>query len=251
MKLFWKIFAWFWGAMVLMGAALFAAVTATQPDPLPAPWRQATSQALSLHAHECARSFEKGGVPALSDALRRLHGDGRARLWLFDTQGRFLVREPLVKPPTAPPFGAPDPDSPDGVQRFDSFGQPDGAGPGRGAMPSHIEEMLVALAKGAGEAEDGEARFKALGRNVLVAQSVATRRGRYVLAGEMSSPPGGRVPLDSGALALWRCGCAWCWARARWDAGAWRATSRPRSSRCATPRSAWPRATCKRASMVG
>lgn len=210
MRLFWKIFAWFWSAMVLMGGALFAVVTATQPDPLPAPWRQATGQALSFHAQECARAFEKGGKPALTASLQRLRGDGRTRLWLFDAQSRFIVREPLAKVPAAPPFGAPPsgsvkPNVSSGVQRFDRFGQPDGAGPGRGALPERIEAQLLALVRQVLEHEDNQAWFESLGRNALVAQSVATARGRYALAGEMSSPPGGRAPIESGALALRLC----------------------------------------------
>ena len=206
MKLFWKIFAWFWSAMVVMGAALFGVITATQPDPLPQAWRQATGQALSLHAVGCARAFERGGATGLSAVLHQLHGDGRTRLWLFDSAGRFIVRPNFDKPSTPPPFGSSDFGVSNGVQRFDSFGRPDGAGPRRGPLPRDIEALLLALVKKALYQEDGEAQFQKLGRNVLVAQSVAGTAGRrYVLAGEMSSPPGGRAPIESGALMLRLC----------------------------------------------
>jgi len=76
-------------------------------------------------------------------------------------------------------------------------------GPGHGPMPSHAAERLTNLVQGALDANHGQTRFESLGRIVLVAQSVVAPSGRhFVLAGKTHSPPGGRAPLDSGALLL-------------------------------------------------
>jgi hypothetical protein len=97
MSLFWKIFVWFWSAMVVMGAALWGVVTATRPDPLPSAWRQATSQSLPIYAAQSAEAFEKGGAKALAESLRHLRNRGRNRLWLFDQSAHSLSGDPQAE----------------------------------------------------------------------------------------------------------------------------------------------------------
>ncbi len=222
MNLFWKIFIWFWSAMVVMGAALFGIATATRPDPLPAAWRQATSQALSVYAAQTVEAYEKGGTAALDASLQRLSGHGPTRLRLYDAMARPLSRE-ITRDKAAARgrgrsvrrmsrdqlFDGPLPDDrldgdvPDGeMQNFDSLGRRDGYGPDRGEMPDHVRADLNFLIQRAIDENTQSAQFALNGRTALVAQTTQDAAGRvYVLAGQLNRPPEGRAPIQ--AQTLW------------------------------------------------
>ncbi|MDF2440410.1 MAG: two-component system, OmpR family, sensor histidine kinase CpxA [Abditibacteriota bacterium] len=222
MNLFWKIFAWFWGAMVVIGGALFGVVTATRPDPLPAAWRQATTQSLAVFAAQSADAYEKGGVAALKTSLMRLRGRGprpgagrgHTRLWLYNASGHPLVAPSAMAPSSSggPADSIPQRSTQSPLQqpfergefeRGDRFGHRDGFGPGRGPLPEHVQERLNQLVGDVLGQSGPATRFESIGPAVLVAQRVAGPSGRrYALAGEMPRPPEGRAPLESGALVL-------------------------------------------------
>ena len=204
MNLFWKIFIWFWSAMIVLGAALFGIATATRPDPLPAAWRQATSQALLVYAAQNIEAYEKGGASSLNTSLQRLRGRGPTRFWLYDGAARQLSSNPAPNFSPSPDDGPPDDDdnAPSGeMERFDNGGRRDGFGPGRGPLPDHVREDLSSLIQKV--LHTNTAQFALNGRTVLVAQVARSAAGRtYVLAGEMSRPHGSREPIQSQTLWL-------------------------------------------------
>ena len=89
-RLFWKIFGWFWGAMVLIGLAMFLVVLTTRPDPMPQSWRQNTAAALHAAAGVAVAEWERGGAPALRATLRNASRANDARFRLLDAKGARL-----------------------------------------------------------------------------------------------------------------------------------------------------------------
>lgn len=97
-RLFWKIFAWFWGAMVLIGAALYLTVLTAAPDPMPAPWRESAAQTLAAYAANAVRDFESGGQRSLRAYLSQIGSRSFSHFWLFDAGGRELSGLPIPPP---------------------------------------------------------------------------------------------------------------------------------------------------------
>ncbi|HEY0074417.1 MAG TPA: ATP-binding protein [Abditibacteriaceae bacterium] len=122
-RLFWKIFGWFWGAMVLIGLALYFVVLTTRPDSLPQAWRDTAEAGLRATGRNAADTYETQGPVALLAFLNteaRLPG---THYWLFNNWGRELSGAPLpsarptsdgnntngdsdLLPPEAPPSSA-------------------------------------------------------------------------------------------------------------------------------------------------
>ncbi|HEX8235379.1 MAG TPA: ATP-binding protein [Abditibacteriaceae bacterium] len=132
-SLFLKIFLWFWGAMILIGLALFLVVTTTLPNPLPAPWRESTGNALAAYAAAAASAWEQGGRPQLAAYLVKQGQQSNSNLHFFDEQDRELSGR-LFARPAAPPFGRRPGNQlpferPDGP-RFESGPPPGGRWPG-------------------------------------------------------------------------------------------------------------------------
>src|ERR1044071_1667938 len=87
MKLFLKIFIWFWLTMILIGAALIISVaTIGESTPGP-PWMDFVSSALRLHAQEAAKAFEKGGVTSLEAYLENIEDDYPFKTYFYNEQG--------------------------------------------------------------------------------------------------------------------------------------------------------------------
>ena len=97
-RLFWKIFGWFWGAMILIGLALYTVVLTTRPDPMPLEWRRNTASALGATATVLVAEWERGGAPALRKTLRSAQRGGRVRLRLLDANGQRLGRNAEDEP---------------------------------------------------------------------------------------------------------------------------------------------------------
>ena len=90
-RLFWKIFGWFWGAMILIGLALYTVVLTTRPDPMPLEWRHNTASALRVTAALMVSQWESGGAAALRAARRNAQRGETVRFWLLDGQGERLI----------------------------------------------------------------------------------------------------------------------------------------------------------------
>jgi signal transduction histidine kinase len=87
MKLFLKIFIWFWLAMVLVGAALIISVATTSEEQAGPPWLDFVESALRLQARQAADAFERGGLAALDANLKEVERGASVEAYLFDEQG--------------------------------------------------------------------------------------------------------------------------------------------------------------------
>ena len=103
-RLFWKIFGWFWGAMILIGLALYTVVLTTRPDPMPPEWRRNTTSALRVTAALMVSEWERGGAAALRTAQRNAQRGENGRFRLLDGKGERLFpnRNPAVEREAAP-----------------------------------------------------------------------------------------------------------------------------------------------------
>jgi two-component system sensor histidine kinase CpxA len=99
-SLFWKIFLWFWGAILLIGAALYGVVLTTPPDPMPRPWRETASRLLASYARESVARWDTSGPQKLNDYFDELDRDTQGHFWLFDSSGREVSGRPI--PPHIP-----------------------------------------------------------------------------------------------------------------------------------------------------
>ena len=97
-RLFWKIFGWFWGAMILIGLALYTVVLTTRPEAMPLEWRRNTASALRATATVLAAEWERGGAPMLRSAQRSAQRGGKVRLRLLDANGERLGRNTEDEP---------------------------------------------------------------------------------------------------------------------------------------------------------
>src|SRR5689334_1751170 len=138
-RLFWKIFGWFWGSMILIGLALYFVVLTTRPDPMPSAWRDAASTTLAVTAASAISDWEKSGAESLAATLRESGHQATSRFWLFDENGVELSGMPL--PPAAgeerrPPFMPPDDQGPeDRPAPLDGQMPPNDRIPSNGQMP--------------------------------------------------------------------------------------------------------------------
>ena len=187
-RLFWKIFGWFWGAMVLIGLALYFVVLTTRPDPLPAAWRTTAASALQATATAAAAQWERGGKTALAQNLANEGERTRTHLWLFSSDGRELSGKPLPSKDDpgnrggrrdGPRGGRGGP--PDGLFGFprENRGQPDDA------------RTLAQLRMKA--ARENETAFESFGPRAWAITPIRTQTNKlYFLAALMPSPRFGR-----------------------------------------------------------
>ena len=167
-RLFWKIFGWFWGAMVLIGLTLYFVVLTTRPDPLPLAWRDTAEAGLRVTGRNAANAYETGGQTALLDYLKSEAWQSETRYWLFDNAGSELSGVPL------PGQGAPN---------------------NMGESESPLASLLKKVRDRA--LQDREAVFENAGPFTLVTTVVKSpQRRSYVLAALMPSPRFGRPATD-------------------------------------------------------
>ena len=90
MRLFVKIFLWFWAAMVIATFA-FALVLSIAPEQTIARWRSSTTTAVILYAQSAAEEMDRYGVHALDNYFDRLQSSGRVRAALLDENGNLIA----------------------------------------------------------------------------------------------------------------------------------------------------------------
>jgi len=95
LKLYWKIFLWFWLAMVVVSVALATSVYVTRSKSQEARFKKLTDSLLSLQARYMAEIYEARGVDALSDYLANLEEGGKDHAALYDTKGSNLLKNSL------------------------------------------------------------------------------------------------------------------------------------------------------------
>ncbi len=88
MRLFSKIFLWFWLALALVGATLAFAVAATQAETDEARWRDVAGTAVRVYAQTAADTYENAGADALVIYLQRVEQTARMKTRIFDERGR-------------------------------------------------------------------------------------------------------------------------------------------------------------------
>lgn len=221
-RLFWKIFGWFWGTMVLIGLALYFFVLTTRPDPLPSAWRETIGSILSAQAVSAVAAYERGGSGVLSGALLTARQNQEGRFWLFDEQGKELSGLPVLSgfmnqgdaALEAEPGSEPGREPNRGPQGSPQRGsRPGGPGrPGRGAPPEPppstfgnffggddqnlpTADLLNNMVRRALQHED--TMFELAGPEVMVAQEAPGPQGRkYIIAGFLPRPHFGRPAAD-------------------------------------------------------
>jgi two-component system sensor histidine kinase CpxA len=90
MRLFVKIFLWFWATLVI-STFIFVAITALAPEQTIARWRSSTADAVTLYAQSAAEEMDRYGVDALNNYFDRLQASGRVRAALLDENGVRLA----------------------------------------------------------------------------------------------------------------------------------------------------------------
>jgi two-component system sensor histidine kinase CpxA len=181
-SLFWKIFGWFWLAMIAMGLTLFLVVTTTRPDPLPRPWRDSMGAALTAYASSAANVWETRGQSGLTSYLSAQEARTQGQFWFFTEHGRELSGNFLL------PRGKRRPPPPD-VGLFSMFRQ---RRPRRSPPFEHWQRLMQrALA-------EENAVFEMDGPRVLAMQQIIAPSGaRYVLATNLPRPEFGRPVADA------------------------------------------------------
>lgn len=214
-RLFWKIFGWFWGAMVLIGLALYTVVLTTRPEPMPLEWRKNTASALSATATVMVSEWERGGAPALRAAQRSAQRGGRARLRLLDAKGERVGRP------------ADDASSSRNRQnqRSDDAREPSLSGPENSRFSDDAaadagRARFRQLVKRASASE--QPVFELFGTRVAVALRETSEKGvNYVLVADLPRPEAGRAvanartQLIGGGVALLLSGLV-CWGLVRY-----------------------------------
>ena len=192
-RLFWKIFGWFWGAMVLIGLALYFVVLTTRADPLPGAWRDTVGTLLGGVGVSAAGILKKEGATALAASLEASGRRADSRFWLFDEAGRELSG--LRLPPGLhrsdnPLFQPPDdenrPPRPAGRRP-----PPDQGEPPSGARITDMCRRVLA------ENDAQDTMFEVAGPMVMAAQSVSGADGRrYAIAALLPRPRFGRPAAE-------------------------------------------------------
>ena len=203
-RLFWKIFGWFWGAMILIGLALYTVVLTTQPDPMPLEWRRNTTAALAATATVLVAEWEHGGALALRKTLRSAQRGGKMRLRLLDKNGERLGRNAEDESVENAPLNRP-------MKRADNARTPD-----LSALESRFDDDKFAA--------DARARFRQLvkkaatsnqpvfeifgPRAVAVLRETSETGVDYILVADLPRPESGRpaaaarTQLVGGIVAL-------------------------------------------------
>lgn len=102
-SLFFKIFFWFWLAMVVIGVVLVAVTVSTQSTLIIPLQRGMISSALTSYARTSADTYESGGRRELAKQLLYAERHTHIRVFLFDREGREVSGLLASKP-----FGVPD-----------------------------------------------------------------------------------------------------------------------------------------------
>ena len=214
-RLFWKIFGWFWGAMILIGLALYTVVLTTRPDPMPLEWRHNIASALSATATVLVSEWERGGVPALRAAQRSAQRGGNVRLRLLDAKGERLGRNAEMES-DAPRNRAPERDenrrNPN-LSALESRAFDDDSA-------SEARARFRQLIQRAGRSK--QPIFEILGARAIVALRETSDSGvNYILIADLPRPESGRpaanarTQLIGGAVALVLSGLV-CWGLVRY-----------------------------------
>src|SRR6266542_5359460 len=87
-SLFFKIFIWFWLAMILVNVALFVSVALTRPSPTGRPWRDLTM--VGTYAQKAGEVYDEGGRNALDAYLSETERSSGIYGALFDDLGAEL-----------------------------------------------------------------------------------------------------------------------------------------------------------------
>ena len=228
-RLFWKIFGWFWGAMVLIGLAMFTVVLTTRPDPMPQSWRQNTASALHATAAVAVSEWERGDAPALRNALRNASRENDARLRLLNSWGERLTPNRARDAPNAT---APQNDRPtagntpiaEGNRRdFEKRESDNSVGRARfndDQAGTQLRARFRALIARAAQSEAPQ--FELLGERAVVALRETSESGRkYLLIADLPRPQSGRpaaaarTQLIGGLVALALSGLV-CWGLVRY-----------------------------------
>ena len=231
-RLFWKIFGWFWGAMVLIGLALWTVVLTTRPDPMPTEWRKNTVGALSATAAVMVSEWERDGAGALRAATRSAQRNGGARYLLLDAKGERLGRgpnergerpdEPASETAPEPASGAPpnrEAERGEGRRNPNEGASDNSRFPG-GTSPDEFRARLRTLAEKT--EKTGQPAFELFDYRVFVALRETGASGKnYVLLANLPRPEFGRpaaaarTQLVGGAVALLLSGLV-CWGLVRY-----------------------------------
>ncbi len=91
-SLFWRIFSWFWLAMLLLATAVTATVYVTDPDQFFPPWRSVPIRHMDQLAQESIAAYEQGGRDALHTYLTHLPRFAPGEIGVLDSavQQAFL-----------------------------------------------------------------------------------------------------------------------------------------------------------------
>ncbi len=217
-RLFWKIFGWFWGAMILIGLALYTVVLTTRPEPMPLEWRKNTGLALRATATVMVSEWERGGAPALRTAQRSAQRGGRVRLRLLDAKGERLGRpagdaEDANSPNNRQPSGADKARNPNFPTIDSRFADDDNA-------ITKVRERFRKMVEQANKS--GQPVFELFNGRVVVALRETSEAGvTYVLVADLPLPESGRpaanarAQLIGGAVALVLSGLV-CWGLVRY-----------------------------------
>jgi signal transduction histidine kinase len=187
-RLFWKIFGWFWGAMILIGLALYFVVLTTRPDPLPAAWRESTGAALTTTGSSAATAYERSGAGELQTLFDSAGRRARTRYWLFDANGQEVSGAPPLEdegPRYRGGRGGPPDNTPPQRPQDGIFRAP------RPPSAEQLEELRQHVLQGEGPL------FRAAGPRVMAAAKVQSASGKtYVLGALLPSPNFGRPAAD-------------------------------------------------------
>ena len=226
-RLFWKIFGWFWGAMILIGLALYMVVLTTRPDPMPPEWRRNTASALRVTAALMVSEWERAGAPGLRAAQRNAQRDENGRFRLLDAQGeRLLTGRNAAGERDEKPAPAPQP-----KQQPRRDGERDdrrSSGIGALELSRYLDADSVAEARArfrqmitaAGQSD--QPVFRIFGARAVVAARETSESGKnYILLADLPRPEAGRpaaaarTQLAGGGVALLLSGLV-CWGLVRY-----------------------------------
>ena len=217
-RLFWKIFGWFWGAMILIGLSLYTVVLTTRPEPMPLEWRRNTASVLGATATVMVSEWERGGAPALRAAQRSAQRSGRVRVRLLDSKGERLGRpngnaEPEQTTRGDQTLGEDNARMPNLPSINNSrFSEDDTVDKARTRFRKMVQKVNIS----------GQPVFELFNTRVIVALRETSESGvNYILVADLPHPESGRsvanarTQLIGGAVALALSGLV-CWGLVRY-----------------------------------
>jgi two-component system sensor histidine kinase CpxA len=93
-KLFWKIFFWFWGAMLIVNCAIIFSILSVRSVSEQNRFKQYAQSMMSLEARKAAEIFESQSPKTLADYLRDLGHAADMRLSLYRSDGSDVLGTP-------------------------------------------------------------------------------------------------------------------------------------------------------------